>query len=525
MDAIAALLRTAMRIADARAAVVAFDHDATPVAFAGCSLGAASVALREGEGALIACSTAGPAASLMLIGAGEPTDGNVALDAIARELGIAVFAAAPSVDRGLAQLSASVEGLADPVMIARASDAPAGPLAIAYVNASFERLFGFTTADLAGRPDDLLFTAASLETMLHVRERLAGGDPVRSIIVAMRSRNDDALWVDVTARAVRDDRGAAAFYVFTLRDITARRAFESTVAAEKQRLAVTLKAIAEGVITVLPDGRIDFVNAAAQRTLNRTCAQMYGAPLRSVVTLLDDRKERREIPLDPNGDVRGEGVLADGERQLHLAFVSSPILAASGETIGFVIVLRDITAQARLTRRLAYEASHDSLTRLPNRRHFEEIVEVALEAARHRGTQHTVAYIDLDHFKTVNDTLGHQAGDRLLRELAHRMSLNVRGNDVLARIGGDEFGLLLHECAPSNAFRVAEKIRASVESAARDIAGPGASVRASVGIALLDAASVDAASVLDAADRACYHAKAGGRNAVVVAEVIAGGSN
>jgi diguanylate cyclase (GGDEF)-like protein len=360
--------------------------------------------------------------------------------------------------------------------------------------------------------------------MALVRERLAEGEPVRSIIVAMRSRNDDALWVDVTARAVRDDAGKPAFYVFTMRDITSRRAFESAVAAEKQRLTVTLKAIADGVVTVTPDGRIDFINAAAQRMLERSFAETYGAPLRATVTLVDDRRERREIPLDPNGDVRGEGVLDVAGRQLHLAFVSSPIVAIAGATIGYVIVLRDITAQARLTRRLAYEASHDSLTSLPNRRHFEEIIAVALESARHRGTTHTVAYIDLDHFKTVNDTLGHQAGDRLLRELAHRMSLNVRGNDVLARIGGDEFALLLHECSPSHAFRVAEKIRSAVEAASFEIVGPDAAVRASVGLALLDAEARDAAAVLAAADRACYAAKAGGRNAVVVDAASAEGS-
>jgi Amt family ammonium transporter len=515
MDAISALLRTAMRIADARAAVIAVGDQPTPVAFQGCSLGAASVALRDGSGAFIACPAPGGTASLVLIEPATAIDGNLALDAVARELGIAMLHAAPRVEERLAHIAASIESQADPVLISRAAPA-CQVVRIAYVNASFERLFGFTTADLEGQPDDALFSPASIETMALVRERLDEGEPVRSIIVAMRSRDDDALWVDVTARTVRDESGKPAFYVFTMRDITSRRAFQSAVAAEKQRLSVTLKAIADGVVTVTPDGRIDFINAAAQRMLELSFAEAYGASLRGTITLVDDRKERREIPLDPNGDVRGEGVLEIADRQRHIAFVSSPIIAIAGATIGYVIVLRDITAQARLTRRLAYEASHDSLTRLPNRRHFEEIIGVALESARHRGTTHTVAYIDLDHFKTVNDTLGHRAGDRLLRELAHRMSLNVRGNDVLARIGGDEFALLLHECSPENALRVAEKIRASVEAASFDLVGTSPAVRASVGLALLDAGALDAASVLAAADRACYAAKAGGRNAVVV---------
>jgi diguanylate cyclase (GGDEF)-like protein len=170
-----------------------------------------------------------------------------------------------------------------------------------------------------------------------------------------------------------------------------------------------------------------------------------------------------------------------------------------------------------LTRRLAYEASHDSLTRLPNRRRFEEMISAALESARRNGKVHTVAFIDLDHFKRVNDTLGHQMGDKLLRELAYTMAQNVRGNDILARIGGDEFALLLHECSPSNAFRVADKIRASVQERSAAVLGDAASISTSVGLAALNADSASAAEVLEAADQACYAAKEGGRNAVVLA--------
>jgi Amt family ammonium transporter len=376
---------------------------------------------------------------------------------------------------------------------------------------------GYTTHDLVDHTDDALFSPESLESVALVRERLAEGEPIRSINVAMRSRDGQLIWVELAARTVRGDDDRPKFYVFTLTDITARRSFEAAVAAEKQRLTVTLKAIGDAVVTVLPDGRVDFINAAAQRLLGLAFSDAYNAPLRSILELFTERGERREVALDPGGDVRGEGIIHRSDRHLHVAFVSSPIIAMSGTTLGFVIVLRDITAQARLTRRLAYEASHDPLTRLPNRRHFEEMIAAALESAKLNGTVHTVAYIDLDHFKTVNDTLGHQAGDRLLRELAQRMALNVRGNDILARIGGDEFALLLHECNTANATRVAEKVRASVEAASHDVEGLQSVIGASVGLAVLDRNSTTVADVLDAADRACYAAKAGGRNAIVVA--------
>jgi Amt family ammonium transporter len=518
VDAVVALLRTAARIADARAAIVAFDGDPTPLAFQGCTLGAAATSLREGEGYAVACEAPGIRASLHVVGAtaAAPTP---ALEAVARELGVAMLRVSPDVDAHLAGLAASVEGVADPVMISRVVARAGDAAPVAYVNAAFERLFGYTPSDLDGHPDEKLFSAASLESVVSMRERLLAGENVRSIVVSMRSRDGEPLWVDLGARIARD--GGTSYFVSVLRDITARRAFETALAAEKQRLLVTLKAIGDGVITVVPDGRIDFVNAAAQRMLGITTgSEVYGKGLRSVVNLVDDHNERREIALDPHGDVRGEGRL-DTERHVQIAFVSSPILSASGETLGFVVVLRDVTAQARLTRRLAYEASHDALTRLPNRRHFEEMVGVAVESAQDRTATHTVAFIDLDHFKSVNDTLGHQGGDRLLRLLAERMSRVVRGNDILARIGGDEFALLLHECTTENALRVLEKLRTTVCETAREIVGSESKVSASIGLAPLGADVSDASTVLAAADRACYAAKAGGRNAIVVADVTA----
>jgi diguanylate cyclase (GGDEF)-like protein/PAS domain S-box-containing protein len=526
-ETVAALLRAAMRIAGASAAIVALEDDPTPIAHAGYGLGAATLALRDGSGLRLPIALGEQRMVLVLVPAPE-SDTVAALDAVGRELAVALLEHNSRIESQLATLAATAEGVSDAVIVSRVPTDINGPARIAYVNGAFERLFGYTTADLNDHTDGALFTAASKESVSLVRERLAAGEPVRSIIVAMRTRDNEPLWVDMTARIARDDQDRATFYVFTLHDITSRRAFEATVAAEKQRLAVTLKAIGDAMITVLPDGRIDFLNAAAQRMLGVAATDAFNAPLRSVVNLRDDHGGRCEIALDPGTDVRGEGILQSDDRQLNIAFVSSPIVAQTGATLGFVIVLRDITAEARLTRRLAYEASHDPLTRLPNRRRFEEMIEAALGSARRNGTVHTVAYIDLDHFKLVNDTMGHQAGDKLLRELAHRMSYNVRGNDILARIGGDEFALLLHECTPANALRVAEKLRISVHDAAREIVTPASvatSVGASVGIAALDRQAASAAEVLAAADRACYAAKAAGRNQVVLAEDLTKGSD
>jgi diguanylate cyclase (GGDEF)-like protein/PAS domain S-box-containing protein len=510
MDAVSALLRAAIRIAGASAAIVAYDDELRPVAFTGCSQGAAANALRDGAGAYIDCRTPVTPMTLVLLEPARPTAGDPALTALANELGHAVLESAAVYEGELTALAASIDTLADPVAVFH-PPAPGEEVArFACVNGAFERLFGYATRDLVGLTEDLLYMeSTTMDNVMHMRDRLSAGEPVRGIL-ELQTRESTPLWIEMTSRVAFDSNDHPTYYVSTLRDISARKEFESAVAAEKQRLSVTLKAIGDAVITALPDGRIDFLNAAAQRLLNVAFSDAYGMPLRSIVDLRDEQDAPCEIALDPASDVRGEGLLYGPERNTQIAFVSSPMSGVlnPGTPFGYVIVLRDVTAQVRLTRRLAYEASHDSLTRLPNRRRFEEMIEGALLNARHSGTVHTVAYIDLDRFKQVNDSFGHETGDRMLRDVAHRMSLNVRGNDVLARLGGDEFALLLHECTPANAERVTEKIRQSVESLPVVLNGTTIVLSASIGIAALDRDSESAAAVLAAADKACYEAKA-----------------
>jgi diguanylate cyclase (GGDEF)-like protein/PAS domain S-box-containing protein len=513
MDAVSALLRAAIRIAGASAAIVAYDDDHRPVAFTGCSQGAAADAVRDGTGSHIDCGTPVTPMTLVLLGVSRPTAGDATLMMLANEVGAAVLESAAVFAGDLAALAASIETLADPVAVFHPPVPGEEVARFACVNGAFERLFGFATRDLAGLTEDLMYTeSTSMDNVMHMRDRLAEGEPVRGIL-ELQTRESMPLWIEMTSRVAFDTNDLPTYYVSTLRDISARKEFEAAVAAEKQRLSVTLKAIGDAVITALPDGRIDFINAAGQRLLNVTFSEAYGMPLRSVVDLRDEQDSPCDILLDAAGDMRGEGLLYGPERNLQIAFVSSPMCGMLNPRtpFGYVIVLRDVTAQVRLTRRLAYEASHDSLTRLPNRRRFEEMIENGLISARHSGVVHTVAFIDLDRFKLVNDTFGHETGDRLLRDVAHRMALNVRGNDILARLGGDEFALLLHECTPANAARVVEKIRLSVETLPVVFNDVTIVLSASIGLAALDGESVSAAAVLAAADKACYESKA--RNA------------
>ena len=291
-----------------------------------------------------------------------------------------------------------------------------------------------------------------------------------------------------------------------------REQFEDALAAERRKFETTLAAIADAVVTVLADGRIDFVNAAARRLLAVDMEEVHGVPVDEIVRLLDEEANRIDIVAHGGAEVRrGSGYLRTRNGTIDVAYVASRIDAEEG---GTVVVLRDVTDEQRVALRLSFEAAHDPLTGLQNRRAFTERLDEAVRGARERGEHHAVGFLDLDRFKIVNDRFGHAVGDRLLREIGAVMGRVVRGGDVLARIGGDEFALLLANCRVDDARRVVEKLRDAVDAYRIGHLGQRLGVGISIGLAPIEADTPSGTQALADADAACYQAKAAGRNAI-----------
>ena len=174
--------------------------------------------------------------------------------------------------------------------------------------------------------------------------------------------------------------------------------------------------------------------------------------------------------------------------------------------------------QARIdeaTSKLAYQALHDPLTGLPNRRAFEQALENAVTRSRRSGDHSTLCFIDLDRFKIVNDSCGHAAGDELLQNIARLIRQRLRTGDLISRIGGDEFALILHECSPAAALGLAESLREVVSTYRFHWEERRFTVGASIGLVRIDGRTNSASDLLVAADLACYAAKKSGRNRVV----------
>jgi diguanylate cyclase (GGDEF)-like protein/PAS domain S-box-containing protein len=412
----------------------------------------------------------------------------------------------------IARLAESVDQLNEAIAIVRVvrpGDAPE----VVHVNDGFAQLFGFVSADLAGRTTEALFgPLTDVDRLSWLRSCVARREPAR-VVLTMYAKDGTPIWTEISTAPARL-ANAAQYHLATYRDVTSRKQYEDALASEKRKLQTTLSSIADAVVTVLADGRVEFVNAAASRLLGLELVDAYGVDVGEVLRIADAEGDPLALAgrRAQDGILRGSGRLrTSAGATVDVAYVASPI---DDDDHGTVIVLRDVTAETRATEKLSFEASHDPLTGLQNRRAFAERLEEAMAGARERGEHHAVGFLDLDRFKVVNDRFGHAAGDRLLREIGQVMARVVRGGDVLARIGGDEFALLLANCRIDDARRVAEKLRDAVDAYRIEHHGEALGVGVSVGLAAIEAETPGVSHALAEADAACYQAKAAGRNAI-----------
>jgi diguanylate cyclase (GGDEF)-like protein/PAS domain S-box-containing protein len=384
-----------------------------------------------------------------------------------------------------------------------------------YASPACRALLGYEPEELLGRNVYELIHPEDLESTAKVHAAVL--DQPTTLPATCRAQHADGsyTWFETTARAVRDpESGEVREIMAVSRDITARRVEEQRRADHRFRALVQNSS---DVIAILAaDGGIRYVSPSIERVLGYQPSKVLDAEeFYSAAIHPEDFPALRELydglVADPGGRMTTEFRIRHATGGWRSVEVIARNLLDEPVVGGVVVNCRDVTERKGFEEELKRQAFHDPLTGLPNRTLFLHRLEIALAVPGRRGRQVAVIFLDLDRFKLVNDSLGHEVGDRLLVAVAERLRSVLRPEDLLARQGGDEFTILIENIgsvrdALSVAERVVEALRAPLAVVGRDLASS-----ASVGIALGAPGEASSAELLRGADIAMYRAKYGGR--------------
>ncbi len=394
---------------------------------------------------------------------------------------------------------------------------------IKYVNPQFARLMGVDRNQVVGRklpdlvpPDQHDLVDANLGRVLE-GEDLPGRFEID--LIGMQGQ-----LTRLEVAATRTEYAGGPALLITGVEVIPTQTFPALVLpgsadVPRSRARQVLDSLGESLLTVNSSGSIEFANPAAAALLGVPQQELLGKSLEQIMRVVDeaDRKLLRD-PVDQA--LKGRSTIGIGRRAVLLTLAAgaersielstSPLRSrdnATDEIIGAVVVLHDVTELRGLTRQMSYQATHDALTGLVNRREFERRLGETLESARHGDQTHVLCYVDLDHFKDVNDQSGHQGGDALLREVAKIMRKAVRDSDYVGRLGGDEFAMLLTGCPLKKGRQIADDLTRAIAENRFIWKDRVHQIGASVGLVEVTRDSSSIEDVLAAADSACYVAK------------------
>ena len=385
-------------------------------------------------------------------------------------------------------------------------------------------LVGLTPEQLVGRDvADLLKPAYRAVFRKTIVKHIAGEDVPRRLEMQLIDGQEQGLWVEAQSAPI-EFRGTRAVLTIA-RDVSYRKSLEVSLNRSRRQAQYTLESISEGVVTTDNEGKVDYLNRAAEAMTGVDRDAAMGQPISDLFTLIDEG-DRRQLG-DPverclamrrrvNMGRRALLVGSTAEHEYSVELTASPIRGPDGAISGTVVVIHDVSEIRGLTRQMSYQATHDPLTGLINRREFERRVQEALDLAHAEESTHMLFYMDLDRFKAVNDSCGHLAGDNLLREIATLIKDQVRDSDFVGRLGGDEFGTLLVGCPIDKARQIATDVCTAVSDYRFVWKDKIFNIGISIGLVEITHASGNLQDTISAADSACYVAKQRGRGQVHV---------
>lgn len=373
--------------------------------------------------------------------------------------------------------------------------------------------------------------AIEVFSWLHPEDRLT---TMRAVVAHVRRgrpldlqfrvpRSDGSIrWYHARGASTRAVNGMAVRTAGSVTDITERREADAMLFAAKERAEVTLQSIGDAVITTDALGCIEYLNPSAERLTRWSIGLAHGLPVASICSFVSEAS--RQPIADPVNQVLQRQAAWGSPDKLLLAHADgwsvavdltvTPIRDRLGATSGVVLVMRDVSSEREHAAQLSYQANHDALTGLINRREFDRRLAHALHASQTGGAPFVVLYVDLDQFKVINDTCSHAAGDELLRQVTALFGNMVHASNAVARLGGDEFVVLLENCDEAAGLAIAENLRTAIGDHHFTYRQQSFVITASIGMVSVDATGSITEDILGAADAACHLAKEKGRNRV-----------
>ena len=385
---------------------------------------------------------------------------------------------------------------------------------ILFANSRFLALLNLSAEEVVGKPLTDFVQPEYVDLVANnLRRRLAGEPAAERYEVELVSAQAQVTRVELSSLVI--ESGGEPALLLTVLEMLPEGA--QTPVASRPRAMVTLDAMGESVITVDAEGRIDYINHAAESLLGQRFDQVMGKSFSEVAALVDESDRhslgdpvRKALTTGGRVTMGRRAVLvpanAGPERSVEISV--TPLRFDGKDIIGSVLVLHDTSELRGLTRQMTYQASHDALTGLVNRREFERRLQEAMDSAQTGKVGHGLCYLDLDRFKVVNDTCGHTAGDNMLREVASLIKEAVRDSDTVGRIGGDEFALLLVGCPLEKARQIADDVVRSVADYRFVWKDKIFSIGVSIGLVEIGSGAEGAIEdIMNSADSACYMAK------------------
>ena len=341
------------------------------------------------------------------------------------------------------------------------------------------------------------------------------------LIVHMAS---EAIAIEAVGRGAQDyllsDRLDRYSVYRAIRNSIERKSIEDTLFVERDWAQVTLNSIGDAVLCTDIAGQVTYLNAVAEDITGWRREDAHGKPLAEVFCIVDGLsretvKNPMAMAVDQNrtvGLTENCVLIRRDGREFDIEDSAAPIHDRGRTIVGAVIVFRDVSEARAISKRISYTAEHDLLTNLPNRILLNDRISQSIALAQRHGRLLAVIFLDLDHFKRVNDSMGHSGGDKLLKCVAGRLVASVRSSDTVSRQGGDEFVILLSEIAhPQDATTSAEKLLHAL-STPHTVDGHDLRISSSIGISVYPQDGEDAETLINKADMAMYHAKEQGRN-------------